>query len=389
MRVLFTMTPAFNPNDGGVQRTTYKLGKYFTEVGIEVSYFSFALNGHVDVEYGTLYHAIETGKNKNRANIDYLERCLLEIEPDIVINQMPYEQEISDCLYKNKKIISYKLLGCLRNSLFNFKSNARDRMEQNLPPLLFKLLDNKLGIELVQLRHKIKHRGQLRRILDVHDLYILLTPPNREELDFFVDGYKSEKVIVIPNSIPEVVNVNLIQKEKIILHVGRINISQKRSDLIIPLWNEIKDKIPEWKFLIVGDGPYFETLKNQIEDVSMERIELVGYAKPEKYYQRASIYSMFSANEGFPNTILEAQSYGCVPFAYNSYAALSWIVHHKKNGYIIPAYDVKKMGSEILNLIEKKEDLIAMQKDAQDNAGKFVIEKVGKEWLNLFQSLLH
>ena len=56
MRILFTMTPAFKPEEGGVQRTTFKLGKYFTKQGMDVSYYSTADKGHIRAEYGTLYH---------------------------------------------------------------------------------------------------------------------------------------------------------------------------------------------------------------------------------------------------------------------------------------------------------------------------------------------
>src|SRR5690554_2195271 len=129
MKILFTMTPAFNPNDGGVQRTTYKLGKYFTEQGIEVSYFSTNEKGHVAVEYGTLYHATEEGGQSNSQNIGYLKRVVKEISPTFVINQMPYETNLTNALAALKEEVSFTLLGCLRNSLFNFKSNARDRMK--------------------------------------------------------------------------------------------------------------------------------------------------------------------------------------------------------------------------------------------------------------------
>src|SRR5690554_5046817 len=109
MRILFTMTPAFDPNAGGVQRTTYKLGKYFTEQGIEVSYFSTNNKGHVAVEFGTLYYANEDGGQSNIRNIANLESVVREISPTFVINQMPYETNLTNTLAALKVEVGYTL----------------------------------------------------------------------------------------------------------------------------------------------------------------------------------------------------------------------------------------------------------------------------------------
>src|SRR5688572_8795668 len=145
MKILFTMTPAFNPNAGGVQRTTWKLGKYFGEQGLEVAYYSLANQGHMAMGYGTLFSAPKPGRNSNTANILDLRSVIQQIQPDVVINQMPYERELRDALVAEKKNLGYLLLGCLRNSLFNFKNNARDRIKQLLPHPLASIMDNRVG----------------------------------------------------------------------------------------------------------------------------------------------------------------------------------------------------------------------------------------------------
>lgn len=386
MKILFTMTPAFNPNDGGVQRTTYKLGKYFTEQGIEVSYFSTNEKGHVAVEYGTLYHATEEGGQSNSQNIGYLKRVVKEISPTFVINQMPYETNLTNALAALKEEVDFTLLGCLRNSLFNFKSNARDRMMQMLPTPIFKLMDNQLGLKIVQKRHWRKHRKELMEILDRHDRFILLAPPNKEELEHFVGDYKKEKVLAIPNSIPEIYQ-GTEPKEKIVLHVGRLNIPQKRSDLLLDFWENCYKQLPDWKFVIVGDGPYKQELENDLKRRNLDRVYLEGYQQPESYYKKAAVFMIPSAFEGFPNTILEAQSFGCVPLAYNSYLALDWIVNHDIDACLIPPFDSGKMASEFVTIVENPEKLKTMQTAAKSNAGRFIIDEVGQLWLALFKEI--
>ena len=387
MNILFVLTPAFNPNAGGVQRTTFKLGKFFSEKNFQVTYYSTASSGHVKPDYGSLVYSTGPGGSKNKENIKHLEKTLHEVEPQIVINQMPYEKEIAISLFKNKDQVGYKLFGCLRNSLFNFLSNARDRMEQMLPKTVFELLDNPIGLRIVRNRHILKHRKQLRSILDYHDYFVLLSPPNREELEYFIGDYKSEKIISIPNSIPSVLEL-LPKKEKTILHVGRLNIQQKRSDLLIPVWEKVHSTLDDWNFIVVGDGPYFNKMKNDIQQKGLPRIKLVGFDKPESYYQNASIFLMPSAYEGFPNTLIEAQSYGTVPIVFDSYLALKWIIKTGENALAVKAFDVEQLSKELVNLATNEERLTCMARACLKNARRFTIDKVGEVWIDEFQRLV-
>ncbi|MEX0967254.1 MAG: glycosyltransferase [Bacteroidia bacterium] len=386
MRILFTLTPAFDPNAGGVQRTTYKLGKYFSEQGLSVAYYSLSDKGHVEVEYGVLFSAPENGRNKNPKNIRDLKEVLHKWQPDIVINQMPYEKELREVLSQNKQTLGFVLLGCLRNSLFSFKSNARENMGQMLPSPLFKLLDNSLGIGIIQKRHWLKHRKDLMRILDAHDRFILFAPPNQQELEHFVGNYKSEKVLAIPNSIPEVFSGD-VKKEKIILHVGRLNIQQKRSDLLLDFWEHAHDRLPDWRFVIVGDGPYMNALKADLKKRNLPRVDMEGYQKPEPYYKKASIFMMPSAYEGFPNTLIEAQSYGCAVLAFDSYGVLGWIVKEGNDALLSKPFDATHMATQAVRLAADSEALHTMQRAALTNAGRFTIDRVGEVWLRLFDEL--
>jgi glycosyltransferase involved in cell wall biosynthesis len=235
-------------------------------------------------------------------------------------------------------------------------------------------------------RHKYLHRKSLRNILSNHDRYILLSPPNEKELKYFVGGFMQYKVMPIPNSIPEVQAKPGI-KEKIILHVGRLNDDQKRSDLLLPFWSACKDRLPEWKFVVVGDGPYMAEMKDQIRNQNIERVTLTGFQKPEVYFKKASIFMMPSAYEGFPNTILEAQSYGCPVLAYKSYDALDWIVNDGEDAFLMEPFDVQKMADAAVDLAKDEKNLKLAQNAALKNAGRFTIDKVGKIWEELFEKL--
>jgi glycosyltransferase involved in cell wall biosynthesis len=385
-KILIILIPSYNPNIGGVQRITYNLGKYFTHKGHTVSYFSFKSTGHIKAEYGKLFHP-----NKNSsvsASIPLLENSIKEIQPDVIINQMPYEKPITKFLstLDRKKI---QLFGCIHNSLFSFKSNVSYKVRESLPKPIGSILANDPFKKLPLVYHRIKHRKDLKHILKSHETLILYTPPNFEELKYFIPEkeLKGYNIDFMPNPVSEICEV-LPKKDKTIIHVGRINSMQKRSDLLLDFWEKVHKQLPDWKFQILGDGPYMSTLKKDLKDRSLPNVELLGFQKPEKYFKKAAIFMMPSAYEGFPNTIIEAFSSGCPVIAFDSYMALSWIVQNGKNGYLAKPFDTKDMANYCINLAKDDKRLLNMQKNALHSANKFSLEKIGEKWLNLFKSKL-
>lgn len=387
MNILFVIEASFNPFDGGVQRTTYKLGKYFHENGYKVSYLSLKQVGHMEeIQYGELHQVEAPGGANSERNRLFIRKCLWSIRPDIVINQYPYNRQLREILSHEKEELGYHLLGCLRNSLFSFKDNIREKTELKVKQVwLSKLLTSTIGLKVIHLYHFIKHRRDLKRIIDQHDYFILLAPPNRKELEYFVGHYKPDKVHAIPNSIPKVHEPGA--KENLLLYVGRLDVSQKRADLLIKLWQKLQPRISDWKFVIVGDGPYREKLLNEIERHNLSSIESVGYADPAPYYEKASVLVMTSAYEGFPNVLLESHSYGVVPVIFNSYSAAPWAAEDGVNAFLLEPFDLEGMADRVEQLAENPEELSDMMKNARSNASRFTIDRVGNQWEDFFKKI--
>lgn len=387
MKIVLILTQPFSPSQGGVQRSTFKMGRYFSRQGHEVWYYSMAHNGHVQPVDGILYHAPAPGGSSDRQNQEDLFTILVRTRPDVVINQMVYEQPITDVLVRARENQAFLCLGVLRNSLLNFDLDVRHRMTFMLPSWLFSLLDHPLGVWMVRMRHRIRHRRELRYILDRYDRLVLLTPPNIDELKVFVGTYRNDKVSFVPNSVLEVREGSDLPKEKIILYVGRLNREQKRVDLLVDIWQQAYGNLPEWRFVVVGDGPERKAMDQRIQTVGIPRMALVGHQHPEDWYQRAMIFVMTSGFEGFPNVLIEAQSHGAVPVAFNSYPALPWIVHGGVDAVLVPAFDTRAMGSALVELAHDPDLLERMRIAALDNSSRFTLDKVGRQWLDLIEEV--
>lgn len=386
MRILFTLTKTINPSEGGVQHTTFKLGRFFTQRGLDVYYYSLKNDGHVPAQYGQLSHSPKSGGLKVSSNSEHMAEFIREVRPDVVINQMPYEIELRQQLRVLADELGFHFLGCLRNSLFSFKNNALNIAKQHLPVWIHRLIPNRILESVILKRHVIRHKSDLLDIIDKHDYFILLAPPNRDELEYYIRDYKNEKIISIPNSIPSV-QESVPVKKKTLLFVGRLNVQHKRADLIIPLWAGLVDKLPEWEFKVVGSGEYFEKLKQELAAVKLPRITLEGFQSSLDYYPEASILFMPSAYEGFPNVLLEAQSFGCIPVAYKSYKAVEWIVNDGEDALLIEPFDIDKMSQSIVKLATDDRQRAKMAEAGLINARRFTIDKIGQKWLEFFDSL--
>ena len=73
----------------------------------------------------------------------------------------------------------------------------------------------------------------------------------------------------------------------------------------------------------------------------------MGGRPSEPYYEKAKLFVMTSEKEGFPNVLLEAQSYGTVPFVFDSYLAVKDIIQHEHNGLVYPPFDTSAIAKGI------------------------------------------
>ena len=384
-KVLIILTPAFDPNAGGVQRSTYKISSYLKRNGYQTYVYSYEQDGHGKQDVAQLHCASLPGRFKTEANNRKLQNLIIKIKPDVVINQMPYDIEIGKALISVHENQRFLLLGCLRNTLFSVKLNLETYLKSIVPKPLHPLFNNPIGRKIALEIHKSKHAKDLKFILDTYDYFVMFASPNKKELEYFVGDYKMNKTHFIPNSILSVLPA-VPMKEKRILWLSRLGYAQKRADLILPFWKKVMHELPDWEFDIVGNGDAFNDLQKQIKQQNIPRVNLYGKQEPYEYYKRSPIYIMTSAFEGFPNTLIEAQSYGSIPVVYDNYPVCSWVVGGGESGVLIPPFEIDTMAKEVINLAKNQNHQDKMMQAALANARKFDLEKVGKLWVQFFDS---
>ncbi|PGS56023.1 glycosyltransferase family 4 protein [Bacillus sp. AFS041924] len=169
-------------------------------------------------------------------------------------------------------------------------------------------------------------------------------------------------------------------EDKILLSVGRI-IKEKGYSLMLDDFKELRDKKFNYKWWIIGDGPYKQELQKKIKEFNLsDDIIFLGNVPNEKlinYYSKASIYWSYSQFESFGLTFLEANACG-IPFLAKDIEGIKHFRIDNVNSYYRENY---KLLSDFITYYEsrKKVDIDEIIKSSL----RFNKDNFQKKWLNL------
>ena len=245
---------------------------------------------------------------------------------------------------------------------------------------------------LRSVKHKLcgnPYKYNMMKQYELSDIYVLLSP-NFIPVFRNLYGVVGEKLRAISNPCAfseEKVHVTI--KENMILVVSRMAEQQKRISNVLLIWQKIQSRHPNWRIVLLGSGPDIELYKRKAIQMRLERIQFMGaYNHPEDFYNKAKIFLMTSSWEGFGMTLIEAQHYGCVPFVYDSYAAVYDIISNGENGIIIPHHDIKRYCEELHKLMSNNIEWQKMSVNAMTmNKNKFSLNTILNQWELLFKEL--
>ena len=91
-----------------------------------------------------------------------------------------------------------------------------------------------------------------------------------------------------------------------------------------------------YEYIIIGEGECREQLLYTIDDLGLnECVHLLGAVEHDqikKYYLKSHIYIQYSIQEGFCNSVLEAQAMGLLTFVSNAEGLSENVINDKTAG---------------------------------------------------------
>lgn len=141
-----------------------------------------------------------------------------------------------------------------------------------------------------------------------------------------------------------------------ILFVSRL-IERKGLQHIIPDLKQIQNSTgKKIKLIVVGDGPYRETLERLVkENEAGDMVEFKGQKSKKDiipFYQHADLFILPSAKEGMPNVVLEAMACG-LPIVMTPCEGSRELV--KENGIVVETGQFKEAVIDLVKDTEKRQ----------------------------------
>lgn len=189
-------------------------------------------------------------------------------------------------------------------------------------------------------------------------IYSMINPPNKSRFH--------------PLEVPKIYDV---------VSIGRL-VPLKHFEIIIHAISKVKEKYPDIKAVIVGDGTCKTRLINLADELGIKKnIDFAGFQKDTPYYYNsAKIFVHSSKREGFPNVFLEAMACG-LPCVISNCGDIIDIARDGSNSLIIQDFkDSDEYTCAIIKLLENEVLYHKISQNALKTIESLSDENIASQW---------
>lgn len=394
MNILFINDIPFNPNYGGIERVTDSIVRIMVSRGYNIYYLCGKVCDKRMLDYDfpvTVVTMPDDGLFSSKKNQEFYVSFIKNKKIDIVVNQRGLESDFNASLLdlSEVKFISVvhstpmaymyaAIYSCLLPS-----NSVKDRIKNFI----------KFALQPIYRQQKIRvhKRWQKRHYEELvckSDAVVLLSEQYKRDFVFCKANVDLEKIVAIPNpnSFPkQKVDFNI--KKNIILFSGRLS-PEKNPMALLMAWKMLYNQLPAWELWFVGDGDQYNNMSEYITKNNLERVTLCGRrSNMIDYYHQAKIVCLTSYYEGYGMALTEGMQCGCVPVAFNSYAAASDIIDDGVNGILVTPFKIKELSGALYKLANDDVLLKQYAKAAYEKTSQFDITVVVDKWEQTLQSI--
>ena len=386
----------FNPQFiGGIKRVSSILAKeWVKECNVYFLAFSPRDNQVKNIEGIPQYHFPLPENILVEENVDYFTKFIKEHNIDIILHQHSDNVQFTELCIRVAKKENIKLITSLHFAITHKNDIAKRAMfikyKLGASPIAW-IKDFVLFIKFhLYTKHKNTKEDNLvyRNLIEQSSKLVLLSPTFIPTLarNLNLKDSQLKKITAISNPI-EIQEHKITEKKKRVLWCGRVEYGMKRVDRMLDVWKTIAPRHLDWKLCIMGSGN-IEHFRNIVKHHNIPNVYFTGFCNPYEYYKDSSILCMTSSTEGWGMVLVEAQMFGCIPIAYNSYSSLTEIITDGINGYTIPAFNRKRFAERLEWLMEhdtEREDMISA---CLESVKRFDASIIAREWMELFKNLI-
>lgn len=358
---------------GGAERVTANLANYWADKGWQVTVATLTATGqefyqlnpavrHIGLDMADESSGAFAAVVNNLRRVFAIRRAIRQVRPDVALAMMS-----TACI----------LLGLAGTGIRGVKTIGSERVHPPHAPL------------------SSAWRTLRTWLYGLLDAIVAQSPESAMWLHLHT---RARHIAVIPNAaqwplpdqaphlLPPVWPVN----QRILLAVGRL-CSQKGFDLLIVAFHRLTGEFPNWKLVILGEGPDRDALQAQICKLDLsERVNLPGQSgSMGRWYAAADLYVMTSLFEGFPNTLVEAMAHGLPVVSFDCDSGPRDIVRNEVDGLLIPAGDSSALVAALRRLMGNESLRREFARSGVDVRTRFSVNLIAGKWEALFEEKYH
>lgn len=228
-------------------------------------------------------------------------------------------------------------------------------------------------------------KGRLAAMSGADAIHLLL-PGYAKSVPDFLAG----RVCVIPNpvTIPERCAEVRGGAQKTLLWLGRLQDESKQCMLALDAFALIRDKHPDWRMLVAGDGPDAGKIRAHAKILSLgSQVKFLGNVdKPLAEFLAAQAYCFSSRHEGMPNALLEAMACGLPCAAFAGCDGMADIVRDNENGLLAREMTAQGLAGVLDRLLGDEHLRASLGSAASQSLASYDQKMVLDAWENLLQA---
>lgn len=394
MNILFINDIPFNPNYGGIERVTDSIVRILVSRGYNIYYLCGKVYDKRMLDYDFPVPVVTMPDDdlfSSKKNQEFYISFIKNKKIDVVVNQRGLESDFNASLLDLSEVkfisvvhstpIAYMYAAIYSHLLPS--NSVKDRIKNFI----------KFALQPIYRQQKIRVHKRLQKrhyeeLVCKSDAVVLLSEQYKRDFEFCDAIVDFEKIVAIPNpnSFPKQ-NIDFNIKKNVILFSGRLS-PEKNPMALLKAWKRIYNLLPAWELWFVGDGDQYNSMSEYITKNNLERVTLCGRrSNMIDYYHQAKIVCLTSYYEGWGMALTEGMQCGCVPVAFDSYAAASDIIDGGVNGILVIPFKIRELSGALYKLANDDVLLKKYAKAAYEKTSQFDITVVADKWEQALQSI--
>lgn len=272
-----------------------------------------------------------------------------------------------------------------------------------------------LGIAFLSpsiLRMAFAAKGTKMRTLFSHRSDPYFTMPNKKLLSKLIDeinnwAFKQADAYVFQTNIAKAFYGEIIQKRSVVIPnpikplqrtvarngnirktfvaIGRLDLKQKRQDIMIAAFNIVSSKYSDYYLEIYGDGEDEKQIK-QLASTN-PNIRIMGKTNDVVSVLQNAYASVLSSDfEGIPNALLESMSIGLPSISTDcSPGGAAMLIRNFENGIIVPRGDAVQLAAAMEFMILHPDEAESMGKMGMEVNSRYSETVIANQWLSIIQ----